>query len=135
MRRPSKISASWTGCTGSSLIAVQLIRARETEGRVQRETGVGRGTRLVKPAQPRESGGQVEMSLGIIPIGFDRAPTPQDGLLALGQVIFCDPSFRKPHIGRHIARAQAKRVVDVSLGFLGAAGKNLAKSDEGMRVG
>ena len=45
------------------------------------------------------------------------------------------PSLSQPRIGRHIARAQAKRLVDVSLGFLGATGKDLAKSDEGMRVG
>ncbi len=75
------------------------------------------------------------MSLGIIPIGFDRSPTPQDGLLAIAQVVFRDANLSEPGIGRHIARAQAKRLVDVSLGFLGATGKDLAKSDEGMGVG
>ena len=75
------------------------------------------------------------MGLGIIPIGFDRSPTPQDGLLAIAQVIFRDADLGQPHVGRRIARAQAERLVNVSLGFLGATGKDLAKSDEGMSVG
>ena len=64
--------------------------AGDGEGRVEREAGLDRGTRFIKPAKPREGGGQMEMSLGIISIGLDRAPTPQDGLLAIAQVIFRD---------------------------------------------
>src|ERR1700721_4765109 len=50
--------------------------AGDAEGRVEHDPGLDRGTRLIKPAQPREGGGQVERSLGIMPIGFDRPPTP-----------------------------------------------------------
>src|SRR4029077_20644795 len=75
------------------------------------------------------------MGLGIIAIGLDRSPTPQDGLLTIAQVVFCDANLCEPRISRHIARAQPKRLVNVSLGFLGAAGKDLAKANEGMRIG
>ena len=109
--------------------------AGDGEGRVEHEAGLDRGTRLFEPAKPGKGRGQVEMRLGIIPVGFDRPAAPQDGLLAIPQVVFRDANFGQPRIGRHIARAQAKRLVDVSLGFLGATGKDLAKADEGMSVG
>src|ERR1700733_8065248 len=50
--------------------------ARNGEGRVEREAGLDGGIGLVKSAKPRESDGQMEMSLGIISIGLDRPPTP-----------------------------------------------------------
>src|ERR1700722_2245243 len=72
------------------------------------------------------------MSLGIISVGFDRSATPQDGLFAIAQVIFRDPRLGQPNIGRRIAWAQAQSLVNMSLGFRGATGKDLAESDEGM---
>ena len=90
--------------------------------------------RLIEPAKPRKGGGQVEMSLGIVAIGFDRPAAPQDSLLAIAQVIFRDANLGQPSIGRHIARAQSKRLVNVSFSLFGATGEDLAKADEGVRV-
>src|ERR1700722_1574019 len=77
----------------------------------------------------------MKISLGIISVGFDRSPTPRDGLFAIAQVIFRDPRLSEPSVSGRVPRAQPQRLANVSLGFLGAAGKNLAKSDKGMRVG
>jgi hypothetical protein len=56
-------------------------------------------------------------------------------LLAITQVIFRNAGFSQPHVSRWVARAQAERLANVSLGFLGATGKYLAESDVGMSVG
>jgi hypothetical protein len=49
-------------------------------------------------------------------------------------VIFSDARLSEPDVGRRIARTQAQRLADVSLGLFGATGKDLAKSDERMGV-
>ena len=82
LRRPSRTGSSWARNVGSSLTAVQTARAREmVKRRVERETGLDRGTRLVQPTKLRERGGQVKMRVRKISVGLDRPPTPGDRLL------------------------------------------------------
>jgi len=71
-------------------------RAGHRERRIERKAGIDRGTRLIETAKPRKRGRQVVMSLGIVPVGFDRPAAPQDRLFAIAQVI-----FRDPRLGQH----------------------------------
>ena len=109
--------------------------ARNGEGRVEREAGLDGRIGLVKSAEPRESNGQAKMGFGIVSIGLDRSPTPQHGLLAIAEVIFRNSGLSEPRVSRRIAWAQAQRLANVSLGFLGATGKNLGQPDKGVGVG
>ena len=60
LRRPSKMGSSWARYVGSSLHRRPGgAGAGDGEGRVERETGLDRGTRLVKSTKLREGGGQM----------------------------------------------------------------------------
>jgi RES domain len=52
----------------------------EGEARVERETGLECGTRLVGPAMLRKGGGQHEIWMGKISVGLDRPSKPRDRL-------------------------------------------------------
>ena len=45
------------------------------------------------------------------------------------------PAANQPSVGPRIARTEAQGLGNVSLGFFGAADKNLTKSDSGMGAG
>ena len=129
---PSRMGSSWARYVGSSLIAVQEARARETViGRVERETGPGCGTRLVKSTKLREGGGQVKICWRIISIGLDRPPKPRDRLLPTAEVVLRQARISHPAVSHRIARTEAQGLANVSLRFFGATDKNLTKSDIG----
>ena len=59
------MGSSWARYVGSSLLAVQEARrAGDGEGRVERETGLDCGTRLVESTKLREGGGQLKYAGG-----------------------------------------------------------------------
>ena len=91
LRRPSRTGSSWARYVGSSLIAVQSgAGAGDGEGRVERETGLDRGTRLVQSTQLRERGGQLKIRCAEISVGLDRPSKPRDRLLLKAEVVLRD---------------------------------------------
>ena len=99
--------------------------AGDGEGRVEREAGLDGGTRLVKSAKPRESGGQLKPCGRMISISLNRPPKPSDGLLVTAENVLRDAGVVYPDISRRIARTEAQSLSNVSLCFFGAADKNL----------
>ena len=68
------MGSSWARYVGSSLIAVQSgAGAGDGEGRVERETGLDRGMRLVESTKLREGGGQHE-NMDADNFGWPRSP-------------------------------------------------------------
>ena len=66
--------------------------AGDGEGRVERETGLDCGMRLVKSTKLREGGGQHKIWMRIISVGLDRPSKPRDRLLPTAEV----DSSRRP---------------------------------------
>ena len=68
--------------------------------RVERETGLDSGTRLVKPAKLREGGGQRKICMRIISVGLDRPSKPRNRLIVTAEMVLRDArdqsSRRKP---------------------------------------
>ena len=54
--------------------------AHDGEFRVDGEAGLHLLSRLVEPAQMRETGGEIEKGPGIVAVGVDRFPVPGQGL-------------------------------------------------------
>ena len=106
--------------------------AGDGEGRVERETGLDCGTRLVESTKLREGGGQLKICERIISVGLDRPPKPRDRLLPTAEVELRDARGRHPDVSHRIARTEAQGLGNVSLCFFGATDKNLTKSDNGM---
>ena len=126
----------WARYVGSSLIAVQSSAgAGDGEGRVERETGLDCGTRLVKSTKQREGGGQRKYASRIISIGLDRPPKARGRLLVTAEVELRDARDAHPDVSVRIARTEAQGLGNVSLCFFGATDKYLATSDNGMGVG
>ena len=124
------MGSSWARYVGSSLIAVQgSAGAGDGEGRVERDTGPNCGMRLVKSTKLREGGGQIKICGRIISIGLDRPAKPRDRLLIFAEVELRQAREIHPDISRRIARAEAKDLGNVSLGFFGATDKYLGNSD------
>ena len=121
---------------GSSLLAVQSgAGAGDGEGRVERETGLDCGTRLVKSTKLREGGGQIKMCDRIISVGLDRPSIPRNRLLVTAEVELRHARDIHPDVSHRIARTEAQGLGNVSLCFFGATDKNLTKSDKGMGAG
>ena len=78
LRRPSKIGSSWARYVGSSLIAVQAARARETEKvGLSARPALTAESRLVQSAKLREGGGQTKICCRKISVGLDRPSKPR----------------------------------------------------------
>jgi hypothetical protein len=87
------MGSSWARYVGSSLIAVQAgAGAGDGEGRVERETGFDRGTRLVKSTKLREAAANSKMRMRIISVGLDRPSKPRDRLLVRPRWFFAMPA-------------------------------------------
>ena len=67
--------------------------ARDGEGRVERETGLDCGMRLVKSTKLREGGGRQKIRSRIISVGLDRPSKPRDRLL-----ITAEDELRDAHV-------------------------------------
>ena len=124
------MGSSWARYVGSSLLAVQgSAGAGDGEGRVERETGLDRGMRLVQSTKLREGGGQIKICGRIISIGLDRPAKPRDRLLIFAEVELRQAREIHPDISHRIARTEAQGLSNVCLGFFGATDKDLTSSD------
>ena len=131
------MGSSWARYVGSSLIAVQSgAGAGDGEGRVERETGLDGGTRLVESTKLREGGGQPKICEADN-FGWPRSPVDTTRPLAPNCRGGCFATARDSHpdVSHRIARTEAQGLGNVSLCFFGATDENLAKSDSGMGVG
>src|SRR5271169_1552614 len=94
------------------------------ERRVERETGLDSGTRLVLPTKLRQSGRQLKMSQGEISVGFDRPSKTRDRFLPKTEVALRCARGRHPGVGGRIARTEAQGLANVTLCFFGPTDKN-----------
>ena len=62
----------------------------------------------------------------MIPIGFNGSEKPIRRLLLLAEEKFGHPGINTPHVDLRIARTEAQRLLDMSLGILGLAKEKLA---------
>jgi hypothetical protein len=105
------------------------------EGRVERETGLGCGIRLVESTKLGRRGGQVKVCDRIISVGFDRSAKPRNGSFIIAEKGLRIACKILPCMGIGIARAEAQRLADMSLRLFGATDENFAESDKGMGAG
>ena len=75
------------------------------------------------------------MRHGMISVGLDAPAQPGNRLCAGADKQLGDTDIHRPPVGVIIARREAKRLVDMSLGFLAPTEKKLAETDEAMSVG
>ena len=128
MRMPSKMGWSCARYVGSSVDRRSGgAGAGDSEGRVERETGIDRGMRLVKSTELREGGGQHEIRWRIVSVGLDRPSTPRDRLLVTAEVEFREARGTHPDVCQRIARTEAQGLANVSLCFFGATHENLSQ--------
>ena len=111
------------------------VGAGDGEGRVERETGLDCGMRLVQSTKQREGGGQLKICRRKISVDLDRPSKPRDGLLVTTEVELRRARRIHPDISHRIARTKAQGLANVSLGFFCAPDVNLAISDKGMSAG
>jgi hypothetical protein len=90
---------------------------------------------LVDSTKLRKGGGQHEMWMRMISIGFDRRPKPRGRLLATAEVELRYAHIVRPDVSHRIARTKAQGLGNVSLRFLGATDEYLTSSDYCMGVG
>src|SRR5271155_5977473 len=91
--------------------------AGDGEGRVERETGLDRGTRLVQATKLRKRAAQHKVWMRIISVGLDRPSKPRDRLLPKAEVILRAACNRHPGVSHRIARTEPESLDNVSLGF------------------
>ena len=109
--------------------------AGDGEGRVERETGLDRGMRLVQSAKLREGCAQHKMWLGIIPVCLYRPPKARCRVLPAAEVEPRHARDSHPEVSQRIARTEAQGLGNVSIRFFGATNKDLTSSDNGMGLG
>lgn len=103
------------------------------ESRIECEAGAGRGPRLLHPAEMRKGRSKTEMCERKIPVGFDGTTELQDSTLIAAHIEFGESRESYPDIGVRIARTEAERLVDVSLGFLSMTHNHLAETEPSCR--
>ena len=82
--------------------------ARDGEGRVERETGLDCGMRIVKSTKLREGGGRQEIRCRIISVGLDRPSEPCGRLLITAENELRDARESLPGMAIGIARTEAR---------------------------
>ena len=93
------------------------------------------GPSLLQPAEMRQGGGEIEVRDRKISVGLDGATQPRDRLLVGAEVQLGDACERQPEIDECIARTEAERLLDMSLGFLAATGDVFGETDLTVSVG
>ena len=109
--------------------------AGDGERRVEREPGPDPGTRLVQSTKPRERDAQHKMWMRIISVGLDCPSEPRNRLVVKAGVVLRHARGGHPGVSMRIARTEAQRLDNMSLGLFGAADVNLTKADRGMGLG
>ena len=109
--------------------------AGDGEGRIERETSIDRGTRLVQATKLREGGGQLKICIWKIPVGLDRSSTPRDRLLVTAEVVLRHARVIHPAVSQRIAWAETRCLGNVSFCFFGATDMQLTKPNKGMGGG
>jgi hypothetical protein len=100
---------------------------------IEHATGSRSGSRFVKHTQPSQRGCQKEMSDRMISIGLNASTKLRNGIPFLSEMEFGDADVMGPKVGVSIARRNAKRFPDVSLGFLAPSHKNLGEANPTVR--
>src|SRR5450755_355033 len=77
-------------------------------------------TRLVQRPQLCQGSGKLKMCHWLITIGLNASPQPNHRLVVGPKVYLGDADKHHPSEGKIIARREAKRLVDMGLGFLAA---------------
>ena len=72
---------------------------------------------------------------GMISVGFDASAQPSNRFHVGAEKQLGETDVHQPPVGVVIARREAKRLVDMGLGFLAATEKKLGETDEAMSVG
>ncbi len=88
------------------------------------------GPRLVQRAELRQGGGEMEMREGIIAVGLDASAQPSDRFGIGAELQLGEADEHHPPEGKDIARREAKRLVDMGLGFRAATQKILGQTDQ-----
>jgi hypothetical protein len=78
---------------------------------------LGRSPRLVRPTNTHEGCGEPEMRKRIVSVDLNRATEQRDRLLGAGEEELRESRERHPQVGVRIARAKAKCLLDMSLGY------------------
>src|SRR5260370_11446952 len=103
--------------------------AGDGESGIEGKPGLNRGPRLIEPAKMRQRGGEIEMRERKISVHLDGATQPRDRLLVSAKQQFGEAGVHHPAIGARIARTEAKRLLDMALGFLAATHIILGETD------
>ena len=109
--------------------------AGDGEVRVERETGLDRGTRLVKSTKLCEGGGQTKICWRIFRLASIDRRNHATACSQLPRWSFAMPARSHPDVSHSVARTEAEGLANVSLCFFGATDKHLPKSDKRMGAG
>jgi hypothetical protein len=97
------------------------------EARIGCKASLDGRLRFFEPAEVRQGCREVELYDWMIEIDFNGAPRTRDGLLVAAQMEPSGADKLYPTVGSMVMRREAKRLIDMSLCFLGVTAKNLGK--------
>ena len=103
--------------------------AGDGKSRVERETGLGGGTRLVELTKLRQGCGQRKIRLRRISVCLNRSAKPRRRLLPTAEVELRYARVSHPDISQRVARTEPQRLANVRLCFFGATDISLTSSD------